>query len=197
MEKLTNSNSSFAGIILGLDFLSRSQLEITWGPEGVLQLRDKQDLSVHTTEEITNPTVELAAKTVIPSRSLVFIIVLTTLPSCENKTRFDFTPMQANPHLGPNCVTYPLDYASIRGGSQRGLQTLINLGQQDVKLQQGIVLGHFRKAQTEEIMITQEDIFGVNVEEPWAPGEVEEEVLKGDKKGFITSPADIDPREPI
>ena len=46
-------------------------------------------------------------------------------------------------------------------------------------------------------MITQEDIFGVNVEEPWAPGEVEEEVLKGDGKGFITSPADIDPREPI
>ena len=46
-------------------------------------------------------------------------------------------------------------------------------------------------------MITQEDIFGVNVEEPWAPEEIEEEVLKGDKKGFITSPADIDPREPI
>ena len=104
---------------------------------------------------------------------------------------------KANPHLGPNCVIYPLDYASIKGGSQRGLQALINLGQQDVKLQQGIVLGYFQKAQSVEIMITQEDIFGVNVEEPWAPREVEEEVLKGDKKGFITSPADIDPREPI
>ena len=149
------------------------------------------------TEEITNPTVKLAAKTVIPSRSLVLVTVLTTLPSCENKTCFDFIPMQANPHLGPNCVVYPLDYASIRGGLQRGLQALINLGQQDVKLQQGIVLGHFQKAQSEEIMITQQDIFGVNVEEPWAPGEVEEEVLKGDQKGFITSPADIDPREPI
>ena len=46
-------------------------------------------------------------------------------------------------------------------------------------------------------MITQEDIFGVNIGAPWAPGEVEEEVLKGNEKGFITSPADIDPREPI
>ena len=46
-------------------------------------------------------------------------------------------------------------------------------------------------------MITQEDIFGVNIGEPWAPGEVEEEVLKGNEKGFITSPVDIDPREPI
>ena len=185
------------GIILGRDFLSHNQLGITWGPEGVLQLRDKQDLSVQTAEEITNPTVKLAAKTVIPSRSLVLVTVSTTLPSCKNKTRFDFIPMQANPHLGPNCVVYSLDYASIKGGSQRGLQALINLGQQDVKLQQGIVLGHFQKAQSEEIMITQEDIFGVNVEEPWASGEVEEEVLKGDKKGFITSPADIDPREPV
>ena len=74
---------------------------------------------------------------------------------------------------------------------------MINLGQQDVTVQQGIVLGHYQKATSEEIMITQEDIFGVNVGEPWAPGEVEEEVLKGDGKGFITSLADIDPREPI
>ena len=173
------------GIILGRDFLSHNQLGITWGPEGVLQLRDKQDLLVQTAEEITNPTVKLAVKTVIPSRSLVLVTVLTTLPSCKNKTHFDFIPMQVNPHLGPNCVVYPLDYASIKGGSQRGLQALINLGQQDVKLQQGIVLGHFQKAQSEEIMITQEDIFGVNVEEPWAPREVEEEVLKGDKKVLL------------
>ena len=158
------------GIILGHDFLSCNQLGISWGPEGVLQLRDKQDLSVQTAEEITNPTVMLAAKTVVPSRSLVLVTVSTTLPSCRNKTRFDFIPIQANPHLGPNCVVYPLDYASIKGGLQRGLQVLINLGQQDVKLQQGIVLGYFQRVQSEEIMITQEDIFGVNVEEPWAPG---------------------------
>ena len=110
-------------------------------------------------EEITYPNVKLAAKTVIPSRSLALVTVLTTLPTCDNKTHFDFTPIQADPHLGPNCVVYPLDYASIKGGSQRGLQVLINLGQQDVILQQGIVLGHFRKARSEEIMITQEDIF--------------------------------------
>ena len=31
------------------------------------------------------------------------------------------------------------------------------------------------------------------MEESWTPEEIEEEVLKSDKKGFITSPADIDP----
>ena len=185
------------GIILGRDFLSRNQLGITWGPEGILQLRDEQDLSVQIAEEVANSTVKLATKTVIPPRSLVLVTVSTTLPPCKDKTYFDFVPTQTNFHLGPNCIVYPLDYASIKGGLQKGLQILINLGQQDVKLQQGMVLGHYQKAPSEEIMITQEDIFGVNVGEPWAPGEVEEEVLKGNRKGFITSPTDIDPREPI
>ena len=185
------------GIILGRDFLSRNQLGISWGPEGALQLRDEQDPSIQTAEEITNPTVKLATKTIIPPRTLVLVTVTTTLPPCEEKTRFDFVPIQMNSYLGPNCIVYPLDYASIKGGLQRGLQILINLGQQDVKLQQGIVLGHYQKAPSEDIMITQEDIFGVNIGEPWAPGEVEEEVLRGNEKGFITSPADIDPREPI
>ena len=156
-------------------------------------MRDKQDLTIQTAEEVTNPAVMLAAQTVIPSRSLILVAVSTTLPSCRDKTHFDFIPKKTNSHLGPNCVVYPLDYASIKGGLQRGLQVLINLGQQDVTIQQGIVLGHFQKAKAEEIMVTQEDIFGVNVEESWAPGEVEEEILKGDGKGFITSPADIDP----
>ena len=185
------------GIILGRDFLSRNQLGITWGPEGTLQLRDEQDPSVQTAEEVANATVNLAVKTVIPSRSLVLVTVSTTLPSCKAKTHFDFVPTQTNHHLGPNCIVYPLDYVSIKGGLQKGLQILINLGQQDVKLQQGIVLGHYQRAPSKEIMITQEDIFGVNTEGPWASGEVQEEILKGNEKGFITSPADIDPWEPI
>ena len=60
-----------------------------------------------------------------------------------------------------------------------------------------MVLGYFQQTQDEEIMVTKEDIFGINVTEPWIPEEIEEEVLKGDGWGFITLPADIDPREPI
>ena len=120
------------GIILGRDFLSRNQLGITWGPEGTLQLRDEQDPSIQTAEEIINPTVKLAARTVIPPRSLVLVTVSTTLPPCEEKIRFDFVPIQMNSQLGPKRIVYPLDYASIKGGLQRGLQILINLGQQDV-----------------------------------------------------------------
>ena len=170
---------------------------ITWGPEGVLQLRDNKEIQVQTAEEINTFSAQLATKITIPSRSLIVVPVTMVLPSCENKTRFDFTPIQEHMRLGPNCIVYPLDYAFIKGGLQKGLQVLINLDYQELELQQGVILGHFQKASPEEIMITQEDIFGVNMEESWKPEEIEEEVLKGDEKGFITSPADIDPREPI
>ena len=63
------------GIILGRDFLSCNQLGITWGPEGTLQLRDKQDPSIQTAEEVANTTVQLAARTIIPPRSLVLVTV--------------------------------------------------------------------------------------------------------------------------
>ena len=119
------------------------------------------------------------------------------LPPCKNKTRFDFTPIQEGSLLEPNCVIYPLDYATIKGGLQKGFQVIINLSHHEIKLQEGMVLGFFQKTQDEEIIVTKEDIFGINVTEPWAPEEIEEEVLKGDGLGFITLPVDIDPREPI
>ena len=60
------------GIILGRDFLSRNQLGITWGPEGTLQLRDEQDPSIQTAEEIINPTVKLAAQNCNTPQKLSF-----------------------------------------------------------------------------------------------------------------------------
>ena len=116
------------GIILGRDFLSRNQLGITWGPEGILQLRDSQDIHVQTAEEMATYTARLIAKVIVPSRSLMAVPVRMVLPLCEKKTRFDFTPIPEGPGLGPNCVIYPLDYATIKGGPQRGLQVILNLG---------------------------------------------------------------------
>ena len=122
---------------------------------------------------------------------------MVTLPSCDIKSHFDFVPEQKSPHWNPNCIVYPLDYATMRGEQQKGLQALINLDQKEVKIQQGVTLGRFEQAPSGEVLVTQEDIFGVNVNEPWTAQDIEEEILKGNEKGFITSPTDIDPREPI
>ena len=170
---------------------------ITWGPGGVLQLRDNEDIPVQTAEEVISFPITLTIKVTMSPRSLVIVSVLVNLPPYKNKTRFDFIPLEVSPDLGPNCIIYPLDFATIRGGQQKALQVLMNLGEQELCLSQGILLGHFQQGQLEEIMITTKDIFGVNIEEPWAAEDMEDEVLKGDGKGFITSPADIEPRELI
>ena len=167
------------------------------GTRRVLQLRDSQDIPIQTAEEVTTFPAVTATKDAVPPRSLIMMSVVMTLPSCDVKTCFDFCSNSVNSHIGPNCIVYPLDYATMRGELQRGLQVLINLGLQEIKVEQGTVLGQYEQAPPEEVLITQEDIFGINVEGPWVPQDIEEEILKGDKKGFITSPADIDPREPI
>ena len=148
-------------------------------------------------EETVTHIARLTAKVTVPSRSLTAVTVRMTLPPCKNKMQWDFTITQEGSLSEPNCVIYPLDYATIKGGLQKGLQVIINLSRHEIKLQEGMVLGYFQQTQDEEIMVTKEDIFGINVTEPWTPEEIEEEVLKGDGQGFTTSPVDIDPREPI
>ena len=63
------------GIILGQDFLARNQLGITWGPEGILQLRDNQDAQIQTMEETVTHIARLTAKVTVPSRSLTAVTV--------------------------------------------------------------------------------------------------------------------------
>ena len=94
---------------MGRDFLARNQLGITWGPEGILQLRDSQDTQIQTMEETVTHIARLTAKVTVPSRSLTAVTVRMILPSCKNKT-------QEGSLSEPNCVIYPLDYATIKGG---------------------------------------------------------------------------------
>ena len=132
------------------------------GTEGVLQLRDSQDIQIRVMEETATHMARLTTRVTVPPRSLTAVTVQMRLPPCKNKTRFDFTPVPEGSLSEPNCVIYPLDYATIKGGSQKGLQIVLNLSSHEIKLQEGIILGYFLPAQDEEIMVTQDDIFGIN-----------------------------------
>ena len=112
------------GIILGRDFLSRNQLGITWGPEGTLQLRDEQDPSVQTAEEVANPTVKLAANTVIPPRSLVLVTVSTILPPCKDKTHFLFCPHTNKPLLRTKLYCIPPRLCVYQGRFTKGITSI-------------------------------------------------------------------------
>ena len=107
-------------IILGRDFLSTYKLAITWGEEGVLELRDEQEIAILTAEEITEYPAVLLARIEIPARTGVVVPVTVNLPPFTVKTLFTFNPRTLKDGMDPNCLVYPLDYATIRGGYQRG-----------------------------------------------------------------------------
>ena len=184
-------------IILGRDFLSTYRLVITWGQEGVLELRDEQETAILTAEEINEYPATLMAKIEMPARTAVIAPVSINLPPFAIKTLFTFNPRVPYGGIYPNCLVYPLDYTTMRGSFQRSVQLLINLSQESIKLAEGTLIGHYVREDSEEIFITEEDLFGVNVTEQWPSRELEEEIFRGTGKGFISSPADIDPREPI
>ena len=79
-------------IILGRDFLSTYKLAITWGWEGVLELRDEQETAILTAEEITEYTAVLLTKIEIPARTVVMTPVSVNLPPFAVKTLFTFNP---------------------------------------------------------------------------------------------------------
>ena len=74
---------------------------------------------------------------------------------------------------------------------------MVNLGQEELTLKHGTILGYFEKWADKAVRdpdISESDWInaGGQLEE-----ESEEEPLRGAKMGFLKSPADVDPREPI
>ena len=125
------------------------------------------------------------------------VSVIVNVPPFTTQTLFTLDPKIFNEEVTPNCFIYPLGYTTMRGGFQRGAQLVVNLSQEPVNLMERTLMGHYVREDPEQILITEEDLFGINVTEPWPTEQLEEEIFRGTGRGFISSPADIDPREPI
>ena len=184
-------------IILGRDFLSAHKMKIAWGHGGVIQLMDGQDTQINVTEVMMDFPATLPAKVKIPPHTAIVTPVLTNLPTYKDKTHFIFTPLKENPDIDVNCVVYPLDYATLKGGNQRAAQLLVNLAQEEIILEEGMLIGYYERADCDEVLVMEENTFGVNVTEDWPQGDLGEDIFKGNDKGFIASPADVDPRKPV
>ena len=82
-------------------------------------------------------------------------------------------------------MIYPLDYATIKGGLQRGVQIVINLSCQEIQLQEGWVLGQFQQMPDEEIKVTQEGPFwNKMLQNHGLRMNWKRKFLKGDGRGF-------------
>ena len=191
-------NKMMTHVIIGRDFLFTYKLNIIWGDEeGTMEVLWEGKQVARTLGGMCHYPAVITKRTCVPPRAVVSVSVLTNLPPFGEKTLFRFTPLGGNVDLGENALVYPVDYASWRGGCQQAVQTIINLSEDDLTLTEETLLGYFKREEGGSILIDQEGLFEVNVEQPWDEGELEDRLFPPGGDGFITSPAEVDPRPPV
>ena len=152
---------------------------------------------INSVSEAVHYPVSLSKDVTVPPRTVASLVTLADLPEPETKIMYKMITADDPPDPGGNVVTYPLCYATMVGGKQKCIQIVVNLGQEKFTLKHGTILGYFEKWADETM--NDPDISGsdwINAcREPEA--ESEEEPFKGAEMGFLKSPADVDPREPL
>ena len=133
----------------------------------------------------------------VPPRTVASVVTLTDLPEPETKIMYKMITADDPPDPGGSAITYPLCYATMVGGKQKCAQIVVNLGQEKLTLKRGTILGYFEKWAHEAASdpdISESDWInaGGGPEE-----ESEEEPFRSAEMGFLKSPTDVDPREPI
>ena len=133
----------------------------------------------------------------VPPRTVAAFPIFVNLPPFGRKTLFRFVPLKENLDLQTNSLVYPSDYATWRGGHQHTIQIIINLAEEPLLLVEETLLGYYEREDEEDMIVDHEGWFEINVANPWEDGELEDKLFPPGGDGFITSPADVDPRPPI
>ena len=184
-------------VILGIDFLRKYNISISWGEEGKIQLKDGTQELVHSIQDNIQYPISLPRNLTIPPRSVVSMKAITDLPSPKTKIMYKAVVAETFVEDHEEQAIYPICYSTMVGGRQNCVQVIVNLGEERKKLPQGTVIGYLERWADEEPggESGDEEIYasvcGDLDEEP------EEEPFKGAGTGFLRSPADVDPRKII
>ena len=186
-----------SAVILGIDFLRKFDIGISWGDQGRIKLKEGTHDLIHSVSETVHYPVSLSKNVIVPPRTVASVVTLADLSKPETKIMYKMITADNPPDPRGNVVTYPLYYATMVGGKQKCIQIVVNLGQEKLTLKHGTILGYFEKWADKAISdpnISKSDYVNA-CREPG--GETEEEPFKGAEMGFLKSPADVDPWEPI
>ena len=189
-------NKMMTNVIVGRDFLSTYKLNITWGDEGTIEVLEGQESVIRMGEVYQYPAY-VGGRARVPPCTVAAIPILVNLPPFGRKTLFHFVPLKENLDLQMNSIVYPLDYATWRGGHQHTVQIIVNLAEEPLLLAEETLLGYYEREDEEDLIVDHEGLFDVNVEKPWADGELEDKLFPPGGDEFITSPANVDPRPSI
>ena len=186
-----------SAVILGIDFLRKFDIRISWGDQGRIKLKEGTHDLIHSVSEAVHYPVSLSKDVTVPPRTVASVVTLTDLPKPETKIMYKMITADDPSDPGGNAITYPLCYATMVGGKQKCTQIMVNLGEEKITLKHGTILGYFEK--WADKAVSNPDIS----ESDWVNAcreleeESEEKPFKGAEMGFLKSPADVDPRVPI
>ena len=184
-------------VILGIDFLRKFNINISWGEEGQIQLKTgTQDLVYSIQDNIQYP-VSLPRTVSIPPRSVVSVKAVADLPTPRAKIMYKATVAENFTEDHNEQAVYPICYSTMVGGKQSCVQVIVNLGEERKRIPQGTILGYFERwadEEPEEESDNGEVYVSVYKE---MDEESNEELFKGAGTGFLKSPADVDPRKSL
>ena len=184
-------------VILGIDFLRKFDIRISFGDQGQIKLKEGTDDLIHSVSEVVHYPVSLSRNVTVPPRTVASVVTLTDPPKPETKIMYKMITTDNPPDPGGSAITYPLCYGTLVGGKQRCAQIVVNLGQEKITIKRGMILGYLERWADEAASdpdTSENDWINAcrELEE-----ESEKEPFRGAKMGFLKSPVDVDPWKPI
>ena len=111
---------------------------------------------------------------------------------------FRFCSIKRKPRFADELCSVPAGLCHLEGWpSNTPYNLIINLAEEPLLLVEETLLGYYEREDEEDMIVDHEGLFEVNIEKPYEAGELEDKLFPPGGDGFITSPADVDPRPPI
>ena len=103
-------------VILGIDFLRKFDIRISWGDQGRIKLKEGTHNLIHFVSEAVHYPVSLSKDVTDPPRTVASVVRLTDLPEPGTKIMYKMITADVPPDPGGNVITYPLCNATMVGG---------------------------------------------------------------------------------
>ena len=134
-----------SAVILGIDFLRKFDIRISWGDKGRIKFKEGTDDLIHSVSEVVHYSVSLSKNVTVPPGRVASVVTLTDLPEPETKIMYKMITADDPPDPGGSAITYALCYATMVGGKQKCAQIMVNLGQEKITIKCGTILGYLER----------------------------------------------------
>ena len=96
-----------SAVILGIDFLRKFNIRISWGDQGRIKLKEGTHNLIHSVSEAVHYPVSLSKDVTVPPRTVASVVTLTDLPEPETKIMYKMITADDPPDPQRECYHLP------------------------------------------------------------------------------------------